>query len=339
MKSVVVFNNKGGVGKTTLLCNLAAYLSIKDNKRVLIVDADPQCNASIYLFPPEIIDEVYSKSSNKTINDIITPLKKGKGHIKKEDIPIMKNQNFNVDVLIGDPKLALSEDFLSKDWFEGKNGEPRGLLTTFIFKDLAYKLEEKYDYIIYDVGPSLGAINRTVLLSCDYFIIPMSSDIFSLKAIENISVSVSEWIEGIKMGLKLYQKSYGEHFSIDERSLEPNIKFLGYVHQQYTAKTYDGTRRAVRAYDSIIKKMPDIINKKLLNFYSPLDTNFLHLGEITSLHSLVPLSQNANKPIFSLQGKDGVVGAHFKKVSEFEEIIKGICDNTIRNISEYDKLG
>jgi len=49
MKSIVVFNNKGGVGKTTLLCNLASFLSIKRGKRVLIIDADPQCNSSTYL--------------------------------------------------------------------------------------------------------------------------------------------------------------------------------------------------------------------------------------------------------------------------------------------------
>jgi cellulose biosynthesis protein BcsQ len=47
MRSITVFNNKGGVGKTTLLCNLASYMSIELHNKVLIVDADPQCNATI----------------------------------------------------------------------------------------------------------------------------------------------------------------------------------------------------------------------------------------------------------------------------------------------------
>ena len=56
MKTIAVFNNKGGVGKTTLLCNLAACLKDK-GKRVLLIDADPQCNATIYLFSQEKIED------------------------------------------------------------------------------------------------------------------------------------------------------------------------------------------------------------------------------------------------------------------------------------------
>jgi cellulose biosynthesis protein BcsQ len=66
MKSIVVFNNKGGVGKTTLLCNVAAYLKKIKNKKVLIVDMDPQCNATVYMFPFQQIEEIYTKSK-KTI--------------------------------------------------------------------------------------------------------------------------------------------------------------------------------------------------------------------------------------------------------------------------------
>ena len=59
MISIAIFNNKGGVGKTSLLCNLAAYLKVRLNKRVLIVDADPQCNATIYVTPEEELEEIW----------------------------------------------------------------------------------------------------------------------------------------------------------------------------------------------------------------------------------------------------------------------------------------
>ena len=76
MKTIAVFNNKGGVGKTTLLCNIAACLKDK-GKRVLLIDADPHCNATIYLFSQERIEEMYSDKATKTIYSLVTPIKKG----------------------------------------------------------------------------------------------------------------------------------------------------------------------------------------------------------------------------------------------------------------------
>lgn len=338
MKSIVVFNNKGGVGKTTLLCNLAAFLGIKKRKKVLIIDADPQCNASIYLFPQDKIEEFYGGNNNETVYKIINPLKRGKGYLNIEDIPISTSQTFGVDVIVGDTRLAILEDFLSSDWIDGKAGEHRGLQTTFVFKDILNKLQDQYDYIFFDVGPSLGAINRIVLLACDFFIIPMSSDIFSLKAIDNISESLKEWKKYLERGLDDYLNTEEHEFRLGDCITSCNLKFLGYINQQYTAKKVEGNKRPVKAYDNIIKKMPAVINLKLKPFYAGLDTKELLIGEIPTLNSLISLSQSANKPIFMLQGADGVVGAHFKKVSEFEDVIKGIVNRVIRNIQKYDLL-
>ena len=338
MKSIVIFNNKGGVGKTTLLCNLASFLGVKMQKKVLIIDADPQCNASIYLFPYNKIDEFYGGNSNETVYKIINPLKRGKGYLTINEIPITHSDKFGGDVILGDTRLAILEDFLSSDWIDGKTGEHRGLQTTFVFKDLLLKLQEQYDYIFFDVGPSLGAINRIVLLACDYFIIPMSSDIFSLKAIDNISESLKEWKKNLERGLDDYKSNEGYSFMLNNNEIICGLRFIGYVNQQYTAKKIDGNKRPVKAYDKIIKKMPAVINTKLHPFYIGLDANNLLIGEIPTLNSLIPLSQSANKPIFMLQGVDGVVGAHFKKVSEFEGVIKQIANNVLENINRYDYM-
>ncbi|ARJ69594.1 hypothetical protein B0A89_08110 [Paracoccus contaminans] len=59
VKSIAFFNNKGGVGKTTLLCNVAAYLAHEKKKNVCIIDADPQCNATQYLFEDAVIEKLY----------------------------------------------------------------------------------------------------------------------------------------------------------------------------------------------------------------------------------------------------------------------------------------
>ena len=338
MVSIAIFNNKGGVGKTTLICNLASYLKIVENKRILIIDADPQCNASIYVTRDSDLENVYSNSKIKTIYDIIKPLQRGSDYIETSNIPINKNQSFGFDIILGDTRLSLAEDFLSADWIDGQSGNPRGLKTTFVFKDLLHKLKNDYDYIFFDVGPSLGAINRSVLLSCDFFIIPMSSDIFSLKAIDNISESLNKWKQLVNGGLKRYQdENDGESYIIGGNEIKVNLRFLGYIYQQYVTKTQkDGVKRPVKAFDNVIKRMNKTLSSKLEHFYSPiLDEENLLIGEIPTLNSLIPLSQIAHKPIFNLSGSDGVVGAHFSKVKEYGEVMKSISENIKKNLEAY----
>ena len=341
MVSIAIFNNKGGVGKTTLICNLASYLNLKENKRVLVIDADPQCNASIYVTKDNDLEKIYSNVKTKTIYDIIRPLQRGSDYIETSNIPILTNQSFGFDIILGDTRLSLSEDFLSSDWIDGQSGSPRGLKTTFLFKDLLRKLKGSYDYIFFDVGPSLGAINRNVLLSCDFFIIPMSSDIFSLKAIDNISESLNKWKQLVDDGLKKYQNEFeGEPYAIGGDNININLKFLGYIYQQYVTKTNkDGEKRPVRAFDSIIQKMSRTLSSKLEKFYTPsLNEEKLLIGEIPTLNSLIPLSQIAHKPIFTLSGSDGVVGAHFSKVREYESVIKSISENIRKNLEAYEMV-
>ncbi|MCE9201936.1 ParA family protein [Parabacteroides merdae] len=341
MISIAIFNNKGGVGKTTLICNLASYLKLKLNKRVLVIDADPQCNASIYVTKDDDLEKIYSNIKTKTIYDIIRPLQRGSDYIETSNIPILTNQSFGFDIVLGDTRLSLSEDFLSSDWIDGQSGSPRGLKTTFLFKDLLQKLKDRYDYIFFDVGPSLGAINRNVLLSCDFFIIPMSSDIFSLKAIDNISESLNKWKQLVDDGLKKYQnESEGESYTIGGDNISVNLKFLGYIYQQYVTKTNkDGEKRPVKAFDSIIKKMSKTLSSKLEKFYTPsLNEEKLLIGEIPTLNSLIPLSQIAHKPIFTLSGNDGVVGAHFSKVREYESVIRYISENIRKNLEAYEMV-
>ncbi|WP_027375591.1 ParA family protein [Chryseobacterium sp. UNC8MFCol] len=328
MKSIVVFNNKGGVGKTSLLCNIAAYFKIKKGKKVLVIDADPQCNATTYMFPYSLIDDIY-KAEN-TIFKIIKPLQRGKGYLRS-DLPILTSPNFKIDVIPGDTQLSLTEDFLSKDWLDGKSGDYRGLQTTLLFKDLLEKLKDDYDYVFFDVGPSLGALNRSVLAASDFYIVPMSSDIFSLQALENISKSLTEWKKQLDRGLEDYKLRELEEFKINDNPVSWNLQFAGYITQQYTAKTVNGVKRPVNAYEKIIKRIPNAIQKHLIA-NNDISLKFVKLGEITNLNSLIPLSQSSSVPIFDLKSENGVVGAHFNKVKEYDQTLKEITSKLMQNI-------
>lgn len=322
MNSLAFFNNKGGVGKTTLLCNVAAYAALYLGKKVCVIDADPQCNATQYFFDENSLDEIYSEDGF-TIIDILDPLREGEGFSR--EIKVRKANSFGIDVLPGDPKLALVEDFLAQDWASAKSGDIRGIRTNLVFSELLSRLQH-YDLVFFDVSPSLGAINRSILLSADYFMSPMSIDIFSLKAFENISEWILDWhedwvkgIDSIKGGKKLPDLKFGEAI------------FLGYVTQQYLAKKdRTGKRRGVRAYEKIRSQIDTVIRQCGLD-KRIADSSF-EIGTVPNLFSLIPMSQSNNKPVFELVANDGIVGAHFAKVGDAKSIFGEVTKRLIERI-------
>ncbi len=328
MYATAIFNNKGGVGKTTLLCNLAAFLALERRKRVLVVDADPQCNATQAMISDDELEKIYDDDHRFSVYSIINPLSLGRGYT--EQFHKLHKESFGADLLIGDPRLALLEDLLAKDWSSGLSGEIRGLKTTFVFRDLLQRCND-YDYVFFDVGPSLGAINRAVLMACDFFISPMSIDIFSLRAIENIRTAMEAWRKHLANGVKL---AHDKDALAELPKTSMDIKFAGYVTQQYTAKTTGtGEKRAVKAYEKIMRRVPSSIETNFVKVLQPKKKSLdYRLGSVPNLHSLVPMAQVARKPIFELKAKDGVVGAHFTKVKDSRDLFEEVAERFLANV-------
>lgn len=324
MKSLVFFNNKGGVGKTTLLCNVAAYLALEKNLKICVVDADPQCNSTQYFFDEAIIEEIYGNKASFTIQSIIDPLVEGTGY--QDKISTRRAHSFGVDVIPGDPRLAITEDLLAKDWGEAKAGEIRGIRTSLVFSQLLSMLKD-YDLVLFDVGPSLGAINRAILLSTDFYVSPMSIDIFSLRAFENIA----EWIENWRTEWKRGIENVRDPTRVPEHQAD-GAKFVGYVSQQYLAKSVRGTRRPVSAYEHIRKQIDEIIEASIQESETP--ERPFEIGTVQNLFSLVPMSQSNNKPVFRLQAKDGVVGSHFQKVKDAQEVFRNVSEKIYERLDD-----
>lgn len=329
MKAISVFNNKGGVGKTTLLCNLAAYIEKQLGKTVLVIDADPQCNTTTYVLDEEQFINVYYESKKFTIADLIPPLEDGQGYISHFE-PI-KSTHFGFDLIPGNPKFASCEDFLASEWKDVKSSDLRGIKSTMLFVHFL-TLCSKYDYVFFDMGPSLGAINRSILLASDYFITPMSTDVFSLLALENIGVSIQNWSKMFNKGLDNVDES--KRKSISSLKNVCDIKFLGYVEQQYIMKTVGETKRVVRAYEEILKRIPNEIHERIV---LPINGNIYEdvkykIGSIPNFYSLVPMSQTAHKPVFDLTNVDGVVGAHYQKVKDYGNLMHEIAGQMMKNM-------
>ncbi|CAA0080297.1 Chromosome partitioning protein ParA [Halioglobus japonicus] len=329
MKSIGFFNNKGGVGKTTLLCNLAGSLAIKHEKNILVIDADPQCNASAYLLDEETLQSILMDENHYSVDAFYEPIRRGQGYPDATPT-IVKSERFCVDLIVGDPKLSIREDLLATDWAATRNGEPRGFQTTYAFRELVSRFES-YDYVLIDMGPSLGALNRSVLLGVDYFLMPLSVDIFSMMAVENIIKSLTSWRSALEDAIQRHHKEEGYNFQIAGEDVDWTLNFAGHVVQQYRAKKKEGKRQAVVAFERIIdKQRTELV--ELCRFFG-VDSAEADLGEVPTLSSVVPLSQQAHAPIFDLGSKDGVVGAHYTRVSEAAEFFHAISQKFIVRVS------
>jgi len=336
MKSIAFFNNKGGVGKTTLLCNLAGYLAKQQGKKVLIIDADPQSNATAYLMPEEELDEYFLSTDKLNLYNYYEKIADGQG-FPSEPPYILKSERFRVDLLPGHPMFSLREDLLSRDWGDGLLGLARGLQTTFTFKHILNQVSQDYDLIFVDMGPSLGAINRSVLLGVDFFLTPMSSDLFSIMAVENISRSLSAWKAEMATALAAYSDKSHKPYSIDGQPVQWTLEFIGFVLQQYKTKSVRGERRPVKSYEAVLQQArPEL--EKLENMFGLKDMESALLGQIPSLSSLVPLSQLAHAPIFDLGKDDGVVGAHFAAVDDTKTMYEQISKKLLSRVQMAEEV-
>lgn len=331
MKSIAFFNNKGGVGKTTLLCNLASYLALHHGMKVLVIDADPQSNATAYLLKEDALDAIYQDNGSMNLYGYYESVARGKGFSDSTPL-IASSPRFGVSLLPGHPRYSLREDLLSKDWSDGLVGSERGLQTTFTFKHLLHQATGGYDYVFVDMGPSLGAINRSILLGVDYFLTPMSVDLFSLMAIENILVSLGTWREDLESALVHYTRKNNAHYSLDNQEVQWGVSFIGYVMQQYRTKSVRGARVAVKSFDAVLSRFKPELDRleREFGFQSP---ETAALGQIPSLASLVPLSQLAHAPIFALGKSDGVVGAHFAAVDDAKKIYREIAERLLKRLA------
>lgn len=321
-RSICFFNNKGGVGKTTLVANLAAQLALNSGQRILVVDADPQCNLTQYLLDDAKFNSTYQAlNPTQTIFDVIQPLFVGKGYSDK--LPIRKIVKFGVDMIAGDPRLALKEDWLAQDWRDAKAGGTRGLRTTFIFSELISRASKNYDFIFFDIGPSLGAINRSVLLSADYFIVPMSIDIFSMWAVKNIGEALRVWRTELENGLRMAEdpSELGEW-----RNIRHRLGFLGYVTQQHKEKSENGAARVVEAYNAIRQQLPAAVRQHFASLF-PSKGFEPHLGDIKHLASLAPKSQTLHTPMITVTLKGSYTTTRKQARQIYDELAIRFAEN------------
>lgn len=342
MKTILFFNNKGGVGKTTLACNIVSHLNIEMDKRVLLIDADPQCNSTQAILSEKLCEDIYlqGKTEYKTLYDIVQPLEHGEPSINTKIEPIMASKNrYQTDLIPGHPKMSIIEDRLSEGWSKVKAREIGGFRITNWAYLMSQHFNQRYDYVVFDVGPSLGALNRSILLASDYVVTPFGCDIFSLLGIRNIADWIKNWKEdydhAFASGNEGFKEAVKEYGLIE--STESRFKFAGYSVQQYIQRKFKEGPRPVKSYDQIMSQIPDVVHESMQFLYPDgEDQKTLDLGHIPYIYSLIPLSQAAKAPITQLTSSDGLVGSQNKQKNEYHELLTNLCKKLLKNLGDSD---
>jgi cellulose biosynthesis protein BcsQ len=323
--AVAFFNNKGGVGKTTLACNYAAY-EASHGRRVLVVDLDPQCNSTQLILSDDQWDDIYEdrqRSEPKTVMGLLRHIRAGDSSLDIDALDVARGERFGVDLLPGHPSLSIFEDILSDAWGKFRGGEPAGARRTMWLYSLRAEISDAYDIVVVDVSPSLGAINRSALVGSDSFVTPMAPDLFSLYALDNITFWFQRWLAEYDLGRSQAQEAL-ESIGFANVLPEPlpiRHGFIGYTVQQYVSRASGGEIRQIEAYDKHRRAIPKRAER--LTELSQLTDN-IELGTVPNMFSMIPLAQSRHAPIADLKREDGLRGAQFSQQERYGEQLEAI---------------
>ena len=182
MKVIAFFNNKGGVGKTTLVYHLAWMFS-EMGLNVVAADLDPQSNlTSMFLDEDRLVELWPSGKHPLTIQGVVDPIVRGVGDIKTPHIEWIADR---IGLLPGDLGLSGFEDKLSEAWPKCHNRDESAFrVMTAFYRAIRLAAEEQdADVVLVDVGPNLGALNRSALIGSQHVVIPLAADLFSLQVV------------------------------------------------------------------------------------------------------------------------------------------------------------
>ncbi|AMG30784.1 chromosome partitioning protein [Grimontia hollisae] len=299
-KIVALYNNKGGVSKTTTNFNLGAYLSSK-GKRVLIVDCDPQCNMTELFFAArEDLDDPDFSLPGTSIYEALLPRFKGQqGEINQQDIQLVEHNLYESMFLFkGDLEFSRAETYFGTAWNQAVTENIHEKNTYIVLNNLLRSLIEAhgFDYVICDVGPSTGAITKTVIITCDEIVVPLVPDRFCYQAVKLLGNVISEWIERhaiISQSLV--------PFGIEPFAGKP--KLAGTILQNF--KVHAGAR-VKESYIKWQNKISHEISTSLCKegFFEPkngFDINIPYIASIKDVAVLAPIAQLFGRAIFDIQ--------------------------------------
>lgn len=298
---VTFFNNKGGVGKTSLVYHLA-WMYSQLGVRVMAVDLDPQADLTAAFLDEEDLEVLWPATGvGATVFGTVSPLLRGTGDIGAT--PLLRIDE-RLALVPGDLSLSGFEDELSSQWPACLDGKERAFRVISAFRRLIVSGAERdaVDLVLVDVGPDLGAINRAALVAADHVVVPLALDLFSLQGLRNLGPTLrrwrAEWHERVP-------KNPDPDLALPTGGMRP----AGYVLQHHGVRL----GRAVGASQRWMNRIPGTYRSDVLGLEgdaADLEHDPNCLAQLKHYRSLIPMAQDAHKPVFDLKPADGAFGGH-----------------------------
>jgi len=318
-KRIALFNHKGGVGKTTLTVNIAAALGSM-GKRVLLVDADPQCNLTSYLVAEDVLDTWLDESDTSegvTLWTALRPIVQATGDLYQIE-PVEPGIS-KVLLLPGDIRLSDFEQELTQMWSDCFQRKLRGLRGTSALSQLinVISADHSIDYVFYDCGPNVGPLNRVILLDCNFFIVPAACDLFSIRALKTLGQTLATWVSDWRMIDRLAPDGI--------YLLRGDPRFLGYIPQHF--RIYRG--QVASGYSRYMSQIEKHIASDVVKVLRKIDLKLAStsmsqnkLGQIKDFGTLANESQIQGVPL--MQANAGTPEQRRQAQLAFENIARKI---------------
>jgi cellulose biosynthesis protein BcsQ len=306
MISVAFFNNKGGVGKTSLVYHLA-WMYAELGLPVLAADLDPQANLTSMFLDDDRLEALWGEDGRDTIHGALSPLLEGTGDIAPAHVEDVAP---GLGLVPGDLRLSLAEDELSSQWPDCLDRKPRAFrVISALWRILRAAADARgARLVLIDVGPNLGALNRTALVAASHVAVPLAPDLYSLQGLRNLGPTLRRWRAEWQ---ERRDRKPTTDLALPTGAMQP----VGYVLMQHAVRL----DRPVKAYERWMTRIPGAFRQDVMTEapQTPtIETDPYCLAALRHYRSLMPLAQDARKPMFLLKPADGAIGGHGQGVRD-----------------------
>jgi len=324
------FNNKGGVGKTSLVYHLS-WMCADLGLRVVVADFDPQANLTSAFIDEDRLEELWPDGDHRdTLFGCVQPLLTGVGDIAGAHREPIDENDENLVLLVGDLALASFEDELSAQWPACLDRKERAFRVISAFWRIMQNAAAEFaaHVILVDLGPNLGALNRAALIASDYVVIPLSPDLFSLQGLRNLGPTLRRWRQ--EWQERLTKNPLQDRLELPSGRMEP----IGYIVLQHSVRL----DRPVKAYDRWIARIPTTYRNAVLDKQGRAQEDIHQdphcLALLKHYRSLMPMAQDVQKPVFHLKPADGAIGAHVQAVHSAYRDFEHLARKLLRRSQE-----